>query len=49
MHDLNAGEIASAVAGSTAAAGAVDVVAAVTGQAEQGWRWKLSLQRVKEG
>lgn len=49
MHDLNVGEIASAVAGSIAAAGAVDVVAAVTARAEQDWRWKLSLLRVEEG
>ena len=49
MHDLNVGGIASAVAGSIAAAGAVDVVAAVIAQAEQDWRLKLSLQRVEEG
>ena len=48
MHDLNAGDVA-VVAGSIAAVGVVDVVAAVTAQAEQDWRWKLSLQRVEEG
>ena len=49
MHDLSADEIASAVAGNIAAAGAVDVVAAVIAQAGQDWRWKLSLPQVEEG
>ena len=49
MRDLNAGETASAVVGSIAAAGAVDVIAVVTAQAEQDWQWKLSLQRVEGG
>lgn len=46
---MNADEIASVVAGSIAAAGAAGVVAVVTVQAEQDWRWKLSLRRVEEG
>ena len=49
MHDSNADEIASAVAGNIAAVGAVDVVVAVAVRAEQDWRWKLSLQQVEEG